>query len=395
VRYYYQPNRGPAAARNLGIKKAQGDVIAFLDVDDLWLVNKLKHQTNFLAANPSAEIVQGLITNMALDTSATPGELIFEETSEPYKFINLGSAIYRRSVFDKVGLLDETLHDNEDMDWFFRAWENNVTKVVMDQVGLFYRKHECNMSRHQGRGDLQLVRLFKKHLDRCRSRAGLSRTRDLDRPSISDYIGSTPILGDRRRIKDQEFTIISNDCWGAGAYGHLGLPYRTPFVGTRVFAPCFIKLLRAPMRYIESPIAFTDKSIYKFMNEQREINSYLYPIGLLNGDVEIHFLHEYDESEAKSKWDRRIRKINWNNIFIKFSEDHDSCTRQHISEFDRLIFEYKVCFTFNNYPEFRSTIVMKEYFDEKAPMYFLSKKYFDSIGWLSKVYGTDTQAYKL
>jgi uncharacterized protein (DUF1919 family) len=131
------------------------------------------------------------------------------------------------------------------------------------------------------------------------------------------------------------------------------------------------------------------------MNEQREINSYLYPIGLLNGDVEIHFLHEYDESEAKSKWDRRIRKINWNNIFIKFSEDHDSCTRQHISEFDRLIFEYKVCFTFNNYPEFRSTIVMKEYFDEKAPMYFLSKKYFDSIGWLSKVYGTDTQAYKL
>ena len=52
-----------------------------------------------LAANPSVEIVQGLIQNMALDTSTPTGELIFEETSEPYKFINLGSAIYRRSVF--------------------------------------------------------------------------------------------------------------------------------------------------------------------------------------------------------------------------------------------------------------------------------------------------------
>jgi hypothetical protein len=38
---------------------------------------------------------------------------------------------------------------------------------------------------------------------------------------------------------------------------------------------------------------------------------------------------------------------------------------------------------------------MKEYFDEKAPMYFLSRKYFDSISWLNKEYGPDTQAYRL
>jgi uncharacterized protein (DUF1919 family) len=395
VRYYYQSNRGPAAARNLGIKEAQGDVIAFLDVDDLWPINKLKHQTSCLAANPSVEIAQGLIRNMALDPSAPPDELIFEETTEPYKFINLGSAVYRRSVFEKVGLFDETLHDNEDVDWFFRAWENNVTKVVLDQVGLFYRRHDCNMSRHQDRCDLQLVRLFKKHLDRCRSRVGLSTTRHLERPSIADYIGSTPILGDRSRVKDQEFTIISNDCWGGGAYGHLGLAYRTPFVGTRVFAPCFIRLLRDPKRYIESRVTFTDSSQYKFMNRWREKDNDFYPIGLLNEEVEVHFLHEVDESEAKSKWDRRVSKINWENIFVKFSEDPDVCTKDHINEFDRLSYNYKVCFTFNDYSELRSTITMKEYFDERAPMYFISRKYFDSVSWLSKEHGSDTQAYKL
>jgi uncharacterized protein (DUF1919 family)/GT2 family glycosyltransferase len=395
VRYYYQPNRGPAAARNLGIKEARGDVIAFQDVDDLWPVNKLRHQMSCLEKDPSVEIVQGLIQTMELDASAPPGELVFEETSAPYQFISLNSAVYRHSVFDKVGLLDEMLRDNEDTDWFIRAWENNVTKVVLDQVALFYRKHDRNMSRQQDRCDLQLVRLFKKHLDRCRSRVGLSTTKRLERPSIADYIGSTPILGDRSRVKDQEFTIISNDCWGGGAYGHLGLAYRTPFVGTRVFAPCFIRLLRDPKRYIESSMRFISNSIYKFMNEQREKDNDFYPIGLLNNEVEIHFLHEYDESEARLKWDRRVGKINWNNLFVKFSEDQGLCTRDHICEFDQLEVDYKVCFTFYDYSYFRSTITMREYFNERAPMYFLSRKYFDSISWLSKEHGSDTQAYKL
>ena len=59
VCYVYQPNVGPSAARNRGIKLAQGDLIAFLDVDDLWSVNKLNRQAEYLLANPTVEIVQG------------------------------------------------------------------------------------------------------------------------------------------------------------------------------------------------------------------------------------------------------------------------------------------------------------------------------------------------
>src|SRR4030042_4290993 len=59
VHYVYQPNSGLPAARNRGLNEARGDVIAFLDVDDLWSRDKLEHQLLRLNDAPSAEIVLG------------------------------------------------------------------------------------------------------------------------------------------------------------------------------------------------------------------------------------------------------------------------------------------------------------------------------------------------
>lgn len=192
IHYVYQSNSGPSAARNRGIKIAKGDIITFLDTDDLWSDNKLAVQVSYLASHPSVEIIQGLIQQMKLAQLEAKQQAIFEEYYPPYNFINLGSAIYRKSVFDKIGLFDETLSYGEDVDWFIRAWENGVSKVVLEQVTLFYRKHQENMTFGKNLVELGFVRIFKKHLDRCRLR-GFSPAASLTgMPKINEYLGAPP-----------------------------------------------------------------------------------------------------------------------------------------------------------------------------------------------------------
>lgn len=192
VCYVDQPNAGPAAARNRGIELAQGHMIAFLDVDDVWSANNLNRQAAYLRANPTVEIVQGLIQNMQLVEPGSSNESRFEVTSAPYCYINIGSALYRKSVFDKVGLFDETLTHSEDTDWFIRAWEKGIAKVVLNEVSLFYRKHNTNMSLDQTPVNYGLTKLIKKHLDRGRNDPAFRSRLRSGYPGVVAYLGQPP-----------------------------------------------------------------------------------------------------------------------------------------------------------------------------------------------------------
>lgn len=191
IRYVYQENSGPAAARNRGISMAKGDIIAFLDVDDLWPKDKLKLQVSYLAAHPSVDIIQGSIQQIHLSASASNQvlDLTRRDSSKSYKDVNLGSALYRKYVFEKVGLFDETLSFAEDVDWFIRAWEHGISKVILEDVTLFYRKHDTNMTIGKSLVELGFVKVFKRHLDRGRQRDSFTYIPKQGMPSIAQYLG--------------------------------------------------------------------------------------------------------------------------------------------------------------------------------------------------------------
>ncbi len=168
IRYVYQENSGPSTARNTGIKIAKGEIITFLDADDLWSQNKLQLQLAYLGENPSQEVVIGCTQFMQLTLGDERQK--FAEIGEPRIFLNLGSAIFRKSVFEQVGLFDETLRYSEDVDWFNRARESAIAILMHQEVVLFYRQHEQNMTRNKVANELNVLKVLKRSLDRRRSK---------------------------------------------------------------------------------------------------------------------------------------------------------------------------------------------------------------------------------
>ena len=167
VRYFKQENAGAAAARNRGIKDASAELIAFLDVDDLWPANVLGLLVEALKQKPEYEVVRGFAQLMALSEETGRFEYIGNpKETFPY---SIGHGLFRRSAFQKIGLFDVELKFGEDSDWFIRAREKGLKIEQLDQITLLVRRHDHNITRGKSLVELNTLRVFKKILDRRRT----------------------------------------------------------------------------------------------------------------------------------------------------------------------------------------------------------------------------------
>jgi glycosyltransferase involved in cell wall biosynthesis len=201
IMYVYQNNRGPAAARNRGLRMASGDIMGFLDADDLWSENKLVLQLARLADDPALEIVLGISQPMRLRQGAG-GVSKFEKWYDPFCALLVGAGVFRKSVFDKVGFFDEALYYGEDTDWFMRAREIGVSMIILPEVTLFYRRHELNMTLDSATTDRYFIKALKKSLDR-RRQAGAGLVAPFPKLSIPENETHTP-ASPEAEIQDRE-----------------------------------------------------------------------------------------------------------------------------------------------------------------------------------------------
>jgi hypothetical protein len=167
VRYFKQENAGAASARNRGIKDASAELIAFLDVDDLWPEGVLGLLVDTLKQNPQYDVVRGFAQLMAQNEETGSFEYI-GNPKESYPYY-IGAGLYRRSAFQLVGLFDADLKFAEDTDWFTRARERRLNLEQLGQVTLLVRRHDHNMTRGKSLVEVNTLRVFKKTLDRQRA----------------------------------------------------------------------------------------------------------------------------------------------------------------------------------------------------------------------------------
>lgn len=152
----------------------------------------------------------------------------------------------------------------------------------------------------------------------------------------------------RKRLKNKNFTIISNNCWAAMAvYQFLGIKYNTPTVGLFFSDEDYLRFVERLDYYLNQPINFVNFEESKFYKNitTTEYPKIKFPIAHLD-DVEILCMHYKSEKEFMTKWERRKTRINRSNIIIKFSiRDISTNSSEYIERIKNIPFKNKICFS--------------------------------------------------
>ena len=162
-----QPNRGVSAARNRGIAEARGQLVSFLDSDDLWLPPKLLRQVDFFHTNPKAVICQteeiwirnGVRVNPKKRHHKFSG-MIFER-SLALCLVSPSAVMIRRSLFDAVGLFDESLPACEDYDLWLRVSCKYPVHLIDTPLIIKRGGHADQLSKASGLDKLRIKALKK------------------------------------------------------------------------------------------------------------------------------------------------------------------------------------------------------------------------------------------
>ncbi len=169
IKILHQSNSGVSAARNRGIETALGQWLTFLDSDDEWLPDKLEkqwqaviHDGKKVSHTEEIWIRNGKRVN-PMKKHQKYGGWIYEKCL-PLCVISPSSVMIHRSVFDDVGVFDESLEVCEDYDLWLRICAKYPVLFIKDPLLIKYGGHHDQLSRRYWGMDRFRVKALEKAL---------------------------------------------------------------------------------------------------------------------------------------------------------------------------------------------------------------------------------------
>ena len=199
----------------------------------------------------------------------------------------------------------------------------------------------------------------------------------------------------RPRLVNHVFTILANSCVGAQIYRDLGLRFDTPLVGLYITPEDFVLLLQDLRYWFAQPVV-------------EEKTHLPFPVGLLGGRIRIFFRSDNTFQEAMFKWERRLQRMHYDNVFCFLNpleqdfgfypseEGYKThlCSVETVNRFLELPYSNKVVVT--NKRQLAPTnecVFMRRYFFLEYPPYIgiiscitgrrIFDRYFDVVHWLN------------
>lgn len=180
IRVVQQPNRGPAAARNLAVRESRGEFLAFLDADDRWLPGQPSALMAYLLRHPESKVAFGewLVwhanengTYAAFDAPLFPTDPEVDNAHSGWVYssllldsiIHIIAAVVHRSVYDSVQGFDETLRTGSDWDFWLRV-SRKFPVVKLRRPVAVYRQNPASVT-HVVRKENNGFRLLQRAID--------------------------------------------------------------------------------------------------------------------------------------------------------------------------------------------------------------------------------------